>query len=121
MPAFGTLLFSPTGRLTRRVFWPLSLAAWLTFVLLYQGLEATFGSASTLVVYPIFIWVLWALCCKRYRDIDKSPLWLLIVVLPIVGPLWAFADLGLRKGTTGINRYGPDPRDLDGEYLVVNT
>ena len=42
-----------------------------------------------------------------------------IDVLPILGPLWTAFQLGLRRGTRGDNRYGPDPRHSGADYASV--
>lgn len=114
-------LFVPSGRMRRRQFWLISLSAWLGFSILYTGLNSVTGRASTLVLYPVMLALLFALCCRRYHDLDKSAWWLLLLALPVLGPLWAFVELSFRKGSPGDNRYGRDPRQSAGEYLVVAT
>jgi uncharacterized membrane protein YhaH (DUF805 family) len=47
---------------------------------------------------------------KRWHDRDKSGWWVLIALIPIVGPIWALVELGFLSGTEGPNRFGPDPR-----------
>ena len=54
------------------------------------------------------------------RDRGKSPAWLLVALIPVLGPLWLCVDLGLLRGTPGENQYGPDPLILDSDYLTVN-
>jgi uncharacterized membrane protein YhaH (DUF805 family) len=46
---------------------------------------------------------------KRWHDRDKSGWWVLINFIPLVGPLWTLIECGFIKGTTGENRFGPDP------------
>jgi uncharacterized membrane protein YhaH (DUF805 family) len=63
-------------------------------------------------------WILWpslAVQAKRWHDINKSALWLLINVIPIAGPLWALIENGFIPDTNGPNRYGPDPLARRGE------
>ena len=58
------------------------------------------------------IWIFWpsiAVQAKRWHDVNKSAWWLLINIVPIIGPLWALIENGFIAGTTGENRYGPDP------------
>ncbi len=43
---------------------------------------------------------------KRYHDRNKSGWWLLIMVIPVIGWLWSFIELGFLAGTEGYNRYG---------------
>ena len=47
---------------------------------------------------------------KRWHDRDKSGWWVLISLIPIVGPIWALVEVGFLSGTQGPNRFGPDPR-----------
>lgn len=45
---------------------------------------------------------------RRLHDLDKSGWWLLILLIPIVGTI-IFIVWAATKGTTGDNRFGPDP------------
>jgi len=36
-----------------------------------------------------------AVSVRRLHDRNKSGWWLLIVLIPIIGPFWLFVDLGL--------------------------
>src|SRR3546814_14546367 len=56
--------------------------------------------------------ILWpgiVIAIKRWHDRDKSGWWILIVLIPIVGPIWALVENGFLAGTAGPNRFGPDP------------
>jgi uncharacterized membrane protein YhaH (DUF805 family) len=46
---------------------------------------------------------------KRCHDRGKSAWWCLLLIIPIVGLIWAIVDLGILAGTQGANEYGPDP------------
>jgi uncharacterized membrane protein YhaH (DUF805 family) len=46
---------------------------------------------------------------KRFHDRDKSGWWLLISLVPLIGPLWLLVELGFLQGSEGANRFGPDP------------
>ena len=44
--------------------------------------------------------------------INRGQIWLglvLIWLIPIIGWIWALIELGFLPGTTGPNKYGPDP------------
>jgi len=56
-----------------------------------------------------FIWATLAVNCKRWHDLNKSGWWSLINLIPIVGQIWLFIELGFLKGTPGSNRFGEDP------------
>ena len=46
---------------------------------------------------------------KRWHDRGKSGWWVLIALIPLVGPIWAIIETGFLPGTSGPNEYGPDP------------
>jgi len=46
---------------------------------------------------------------KRWHDRNRSGWWSLILLVPVVGLLWALIERGLLRGTAGANRFGPDP------------
>ena len=48
---------------------------------------------------------------KRFHDRDKSGWWVLIGLIPIIGPIWLLIELGFLAGTPGANRYGPPVAD----------
>ena len=107
------------GRIERSTFWWSALALGALFVVLFVFLDTTFGRTSTLVLYPLLFWGAAALAVKRLHDRGTSAGWLLIVVIPILGPLWLFITLALRAGSPGENQYGDDPRLFDADYLTV--
>ena len=112
-------LFSFQGRMPRAAFWITLLALSGGFVVLFVFLETTLGRPSTLILYPLFFWIAAALSVKRLRDRGRSPAWLLLLLIPILGPLWLFIELMLRRGTPGENQYGPDPLEHSIDYLTV--
>jgi uncharacterized membrane protein YhaH (DUF805 family) len=114
------LLLSFSGRISRSAFWRTIVLLGLAFIVLFVFLDDELGRASTLVLYPPFFWILAAAAVKRMRDRGRSPLWFLVVLIPVLGPLWLFIELGLRKGTSGENHYGPDPLEFGSDYLAVN-
>ncbi len=112
-------LFSFRGRIPRSTNWWTSLLVGVVFVLAFLMLERAFGRAASLALYPPLFWIAAALGTRRLHDRGRSPLWFLVLLLPILGPLWLFIELGLRKGTPGENHYGPDPLETKGDYLTV--
>jgi uncharacterized membrane protein YhaH (DUF805 family) len=115
----GRRLFSFKGRITRSAFWCSALLLGGAFVVLFVFLDHTAGRASTLVLYPPFFWAMAALAVKRLRDRGKHPAWLAVLLIPVLGPLWALIALGLKRGTPGENQYGPDPLEFGADYLTV--
>lgn len=94
------LLFSPGGRINRRRFL-------LCQILLFSGLLNGYWVIDRLGAARGLLSLLWAVswlyvfgvvCSKRMRDTRKSPWWLLMVLIPLVGPvllaLWLFFGWG---------------------------
>jgi uncharacterized membrane protein YhaH (DUF805 family) len=106
------------GRLSRPGFWLGALALWAAFAILFVFLESAFGRAATLVLYPPLLWMLAVLCVQRLHDRGRSAAWLLILLIPIVGPLWLIVELAFRAGTPDENPYGRDPL-ARADYLTV--
>lgn len=60
-----------------------------------------------------------ALSVRRCHDRGHSGWWYLVSIIPIVGVLWWFINLGLLPGEKGPNRFGPDPRGrIDAEVFA---
>ena len=113
------LYFSPRGRIARSTYWTACIALGIAFVAAFIALESLFGRNSTLVLYPLLFWCAFALAAKRCHDRAKSPLWLLLLLIPVLGPLWWLIALGLRRGTLGENQYGHDPLENRVDYLTL--
>ncbi len=113
-------LFSFKDRLSRGAFWWTQILAGAVFIVLFVFLDNTTGRASTLVLYPFYLWITAAAAVKRMHDRGKPAAWLLLALVPVVGPLWLFFDLGLLRGTSGDNQYGEDPLTAGTDYLTVN-
>jgi uncharacterized membrane protein YhaH (DUF805 family) len=112
-------MFSFRGRMARASWWGSSLLAGLAFVILYVFLESVAGTKATWILYPPFAWIVLALAVKRLHDAAEGALWLVVLAIPVLGPLWLFWKLALRRGSPGENQYGPDPLDRNADYLVV--
>lgn len=63
----------------------------------------------TVIVSLVFLYPALALYTKRWHDRGKSGWWTLIMLVPIIGPIWALVELGFLTGTPGPNQYGADP------------
>src|SRR5262245_30616957 len=113
----GSLLFSFRGRMPRATFWWTLILVCAAFVMLMVALEAAFGEKASLILYPPFFWIVAALAVKRLRDRGRRPVWLIVLLVPILGPSSALAELALRGGTPGETRYGQDRLGVHGHYL----
>ena len=98
---------TPEGRIDRRRWW-IGVAALFVVWLIARILFGTDGLLALVVGIVIFLAGL-MLHIKRCHDRDKSAWWCLLLLIPVVGFVWALVDLGILEGTPGANRYGPDP------------
>ena len=105
--------FTSTGRIPRSTFWIFFLVLYgimgaVVFVIERIGASETLQVVGGLLMLPLFL-VAILVQIKRWHDRDKSGWWVLIGLVPCVGPFWALIECGFLKGTTGPNKYGPDP------------
>ncbi|NKB35993.1 MAG: DUF805 domain-containing protein [Gammaproteobacteria bacterium] len=113
------VLFSFDGRMSRSRYWTIAIPFWILFWLIFAGVESVFGSDLTWV--PTFLFLLAGIFMsgKCLHDRDRSARWFLLVLIPVVGPIWVFIEIGFLKGTKGENRYGDDPLTANYDYLTV--
>jgi uncharacterized membrane protein YhaH (DUF805 family) len=124
-------LFSAQGRFNRARFWKavlyyigagIAVGILVTLLwMLFPGEIKEDGSYSVsgiaaipyfIVIFGYTIAMIWsgiAVGVKRYHDRNKSGLWILIQFVPLIGTLWYFIETGFLEGTSGPNRFGPDP------------
>ena len=120
-------LFAFEGRINRAKYWTF-VALVLVFVLpalsavaglrsaleqlsdpvTIRVLEMGMGIVTLSIVLPLQVSIL-AVGAKRWHDRNRSGWWVLIALVPVIGPLWTLVECGCLKGTEGENRYGPDP------------
>jgi len=106
-----TLLLSFEGRIGRKTYWMCFLAFLGVAVVL--GIATAFlgdiGMIIQLVLLLAMVWCGLAVQAKRWHDRDKSAWWILIGLIPVIGPIWALVENGFLRGTEGDNRFGSDP------------
>jgi uncharacterized membrane protein YhaH (DUF805 family) len=115
-----------SGRSCRREYWMFTLlsvvvATVAVFVMIAGGVPGTDGDGTPgagfwLGAALIVIWGLASIIpsiavqVRRFHDQDRSGWMILLGFIPYVGSLIVFIFMCL-KGTTGPNRFGPDPLD----------
>ncbi len=109
-------LFSPKGRISRsqylmRGLLPIIGIGWLiTFLEMIYRLNGSLLGAY----YLIGLWAMCTVTIKRWHDVGKSGWWILVALIPIVGPIWNFTVCVGKKGDEEINKYGdPAPERED--------
>ncbi|QIG49502.1 DUF805 domain-containing protein [Nordella sp. HKS 07] len=110
-----SLLFSLHGRIGRGQYWLGYLVLLALAVVSWLALFAGLGNESIplllvpIALLPFSLWIAICVMGKRYHDRGKSAWWILICLIPVVGGIWQFIELGLLRGDDGTNGYGPDP------------
>lgn len=115
--------FSHEGRITRLAYWLwvlLGIAAFALFGFL-AGLAKSGGGVHALVVAAAAFaggYSAVVVQVKRWHDRDKSGWWVLVNLVPVIGPLWGLVECGFLRGTPGRNRFGADPVDEDADPIA---
>ena len=111
------ILFSFQGRIPRRQYWA-AYGISILVSLVYGGIAGLLAGAlhsppmAIALLVPLYLVLIWSglsVVTKRCHDRDKSGWFFLIVLIPIVGPIWLFVEIACLRGTEGPNRFGGDP------------
>ncbi len=113
-----------TGRARRKEYWYYFLINFLiiTALLLIDNLlgtldqEAGMGLLSGLYALAVLIPGI-AVAVRRLHDTDRTGWWVLIALIPIVGPIILIFFL-IQDSTKGNNRFGPNPKEVGVEAGV---
>lgn len=119
-------LFGWEGRIRRLDYWLLNIGSSIAFALIDVVLKAVFGNYSdsdfgiadaiSLIMIVPSLWISIAITLKRCHDRNKGGGWAAFFLLvPIVGWIWGFVELGFLDGTQGPNRYGKSPKGIGGD------
>ena len=116
------LLFSFQGRIRRLHYWLAAISVGVVVGVIGSVLMSLSGMAQgtpnpiimalLAVIYLVDLYVGLALGAKRCHDRDKSAWFLAIGLIPLIGAIWLFIELGILDGTQGPNRFGPSPKGL---------
>jgi len=104
------ILFSFEGRINRAKYWGYGVLIVVVMLIALAIDFAITGQAGVfyLIVSVVTFWPDIAIAVKRCHDRDRSGWFVLVSLIPIVN-LWYIVEIGFLKGTTGSNRFGPDP------------
>jgi uncharacterized membrane protein YhaH (DUF805 family) len=122
------LLFSFQGRIRRLHYWLAAISVGVVVGVIASILMPMSGIAQGTpnpifmaligIIYLVDIYIGLALGAKRCHDRDKSAWFLAIGLIPLIGAIWLFVELGILDGTQGPNRFGPSPKGI-GESTVA--
>lgn len=125
--------FTSKGRLNRKQYWLILVPCWFIMFSIKSVYEHDLLPnledsviRFTLVLFVLFIAFAFAFsiylvtAAKRWHDRDKSAWWILINLIPIIGPLWTIIETGFLAGTIGDNRYGDDPLNPQPVNITIN-
>lgn len=111
-------LFSINGRIGRHKYW-INTAISFVILLGISGISSAinpdpnaFTAADMWILSPLSIvgfWIAFSARIRRMHDHNKSGFWLLLSLVPIIGEIWLFIELGFLEGDRRHNLFGaPD-------------
>lgn len=122
------LLFSFQGRTRRLHYWLAIICVAVVVGVVVSVLMPMSGMAQGTpnpvilalvgVIYIVDFYIGLALGAKRCHDRDKSAWFLAIGLIPLIGAIWLFIELGILDGTQGPNRFGPSPKGIGGPVVA---
>jgi uncharacterized membrane protein YhaH (DUF805 family) len=106
--------FGFRGRIPRRTYWLIYVVPIAAAGIVAQILDAAVFDARG--IFALVVWLVTLVpsiagAAKRCHDRDRTGWFQLILLIPLVGWIWLFIELGCLRGTIGPNRFGPDPLD----------
>ena len=108
--------FDLNGRARRKEYWMFVLINSIISIVSFY-LDNILGTTFAIGYGPIYIGyglaVLIpsiAVAIRRLHDVGKSGWMYLLVILPIIGPIWLII-LFVREGELGDNQFGPNPKN----------
>ena len=115
--------FDFNGRSRRMEYWMFILINSIISVFCFL-LDSILGTVWSIGYGPIYIGYglavfvpSLAVTIRRLHDIGKSGWYYLLVIIPIIGPIWLII-LFVTEGEQGDNKYGPNPKNDNFENRV---
>lgn len=120
------VLFTFKGRITRSDFWLKGVLPILPFGIfnniLFYGTDSDAARAVSFILAFLCLWPSLAIYVKRLHDRDRSGWFLLTLLIPLVGivfAIWLIVEAWFLRGTIGKNRFGDDPLGNDGAQVRI--
>ncbi|MFT6464809.1 DUF805 domain-containing protein [Halopseudomonas sp.] len=113
-----------SGRARRKEYWFFTLFNLLAMLVLsfidgmigMYSIEAGVGVLSGIYALGILIPSL-AVTVRRLHDTGRTGWWILLAFIPLIGAL-VLLIFTVLDSTPGSNKYGPDPKGIDGQVPV---
>lgn len=103
----GLIDFS--GRVGRFDYWMTAIVTTIAGAIVSGVSNETDNAVVLLTLFVIWLAtfiVSLSVDVKRWHDRDKSGWWMLILLIPVIGWIWALIEMGFLPGTPGPNRFG---------------
>lgn len=107
---FIQFVFSFKGRIGRQTFWLANILMIIGFVVSSALLQSVETEPYGFVAMLALLWLFFPVTVKRWHDRNKSGFWMLINLIPWIGQIWTFIELGFLPGTKGQNRFDCEER-----------
>lgn len=107
------------GRLNRTGFWLRHCSLVPLLLAMAVATEQAFGAPVDVLVALLLVLLLVSIWGRRLHDRARSAWWLLLVVIPVLGPVLLIVECGLRGTSADApRRFGPTGRESH-DYLSV--
>lgn len=106
--------FTFEGRVRRITLWVngvVSFAILMVLVVIASGIDSTAGNLLVLIVYVVLAIRGLSVSVRRWHDLNKSGVWVLVNAVPFVGGLYSLIVQGFMPGDPGPNQYGDAPEE----------
>jgi uncharacterized membrane protein YhaH (DUF805 family) len=107
-----------TGRLSRGGFWLRHALVVPSGLFLAIAADDLLGRPWDLALVVLLVACLLSFWVRRLHDRGRSAGWLLLALVPVLGPALLFIECGLRGSASGAGHFGPAPGER-GDYLTV--
>lgn len=99
------MIARPSAPVTRARFWLFGLSLWTSGLIAVEAAQRLLGTWPASVAALVLVVLSLYLCVQRLRDRGRSPVWLLMLLVPLLGPLVLFIELGLRGSAANQTSY----------------
>jgi len=101
------------GRARRQEYWMFILFNIIFSIatMVIDSVIGTYGAINGIYALAVFLPGL-AVGVRRLHDIGKSGWMMLVLLIPLAGPIWLLV-LMATEGTRGENEYGADPKEVN--------